>query len=147
MQPTCLPSSVCLSAASLSFRCLRQLPVSLDAILYFLSSACPMLAIQSSSSCWFVLSILLGFVYHMVTVGLPILLWLILSGFSPPLGCSIFAYIFFRFKAKRSEQRSVSHAFRLFASKFSLPFFRNISLFSHKIFFRFRFVFASLTFY
>jgi hypothetical protein len=56
------------------------------------------------------------------------------------VGCSIFAYIFFRFKAKRSEQRSVSHAFRLFASKFLLPFFRNIRLFSHKIFFRFRFV-------
>ncbi len=59
--------------------------------------------------------------------------------FASWLGCSIFAYIFFRFKAKRSEQRSISHAFRLFASKFLLPFFRNIRLFLHKIIFRFRF--------
>jgi hypothetical protein len=29
LQPICLPSSVCLSGASLSCRCLRQLPVSL----------------------------------------------------------------------------------------------------------------------
>jgi hypothetical protein len=61
-------------------------------------------------------------------------------GLQNELGCAGFASIFFRFKAKRSEQISISHAFGLFASNFSLPFFRNSRLFSHKIIFRFRFV-------
>jgi hypothetical protein len=48
------------------------------------------------------------------------------------VGCAGFAYIFFSLKANRSEQRSVTHAFRL--SNIRFRFFATIRLFSHQIF-------------